>query len=159
MFVPKGSTFAAIAILFCAAGSLPAEEHVSSQRVYTTTGEDAGRNLVIRLERLRTVLQPVLERRDARQSPVCIAAFGSRDEYQPYAPMSRSIGFFLSGARRDFIGMEDRSAVSRTAARPRMSGLTSSGDKTAFDFRRGSTRDWRNYSPTWKTDGRSRAQA
>lgn len=96
--------------------------------IYTTADEDAGRSLILRLERLRAVLQPILgwrsesrdewrgDVRDERQKSICIIAFGSRDEFQPYAPINRSVGFFLPGARRDFMVLDGSSAEGRAAA-------------------------------------------
>jgi len=89
--------------------------------LYTTADEDAGRSVVYRLERLRTILQPILawrgeprgEPRDEREKAVCIIAFGSRDEFQAYAPIGRSIGYFLPGARRDFVVLDGSRAESR----------------------------------------------
>jgi len=92
--------------------------------LYTTAGEDAGHSLILRLERLRAVLQPIIgwrgesrsDIRDEREQPVCVIAFGSRDEFQPYAPIGRSVGFFLPGTRRDFMVLDGASAQSRAAA-------------------------------------------
>ena len=67
----------------------------------------------------RAALQPVLalrgKRRDERQRPICVLVFRSRDEFQLYAPMGRSIGFFLPGDRRDFIVLDGSFAESRAA--------------------------------------------
>jgi len=88
--------------------------------LYTTAEEGAGRILILRLERLRTLLQPVLrwpgDTGGERERPICIIAFGSHDEFQPYAPISRSIGFFLPGKRRDFVVLDGSHAESRAAA-------------------------------------------
>ena len=107
-------------VAWCAAAELP-HGHASWVRVatpdfelYTTADEDAGRSLIFRLERLRAVLQPILgwrgevrsEVRDQRERPICIIEFGTRDEFLPFAPMSRSIGYFLPGARRSSRTME-----------------------------------------------------
>jgi hypothetical protein len=99
------------------------EVRTANFELYTTADEDAGRSLILRLERLRAVLDPILgwrgvdrsDQRDERERPVCIIAFGSRDEFQQYAPISRSIGYFLPGSRRDFMVL-DASADSRAAA-------------------------------------------
>ena len=79
----------------------------------TTGGEDAGRGLLVRLERLRAVLQPVFPQRTGKA--VCIIEFGTRDEFLPYAPISRSIGYFLPGARRDFVVLDGTHAEGRSA--------------------------------------------
>jgi hypothetical protein len=84
--------------------------------LYTTAGEEAGRRLISRFERLRTILEPMFVRRANHERPLCILAFRSQDEFRPYAPMGRSTGFYLPGARRDFIALQDPSANSRTAA-------------------------------------------
>jgi hypothetical protein len=92
--------------------------------LYTTADEGAGRALILRLESLRAVLQPILgwkgeprsDHRDERERPICIIAFGSRDEFQPYAPIGRSIGFFLPGPRRDFVVLDGSRAENRAAA-------------------------------------------
>lgn len=96
--------------------------------LYTTGDEDTGRDLILRLEWLRTLLQPILgwrgenrgeargEPRDERLKPICIIAFGTSDEFQAYAPISRSIGFFLHGARRDFVVLDGTRTDSRAAA-------------------------------------------
>jgi hypothetical protein len=92
--------------------------------VYTTADEDAGRGIVLRLERLRAVLQPALgwrgeqrsDVRDGSQRPVCVIAFGSRGEFQPYAPISRSIGFFLPGRQHYFLVLDGASTESRAAS-------------------------------------------
>jgi len=135
--VPRG--LASVALVLCfpaawsAAGELPHGRAVRAPWVrvatadfelYTTADEDAGRGLVLRLERLRAVLAPILgwrgesriAARDERERPVCIIAFGSRDEFQPYAPIGRSVGFFLPGTRRDFMVLDGASAESRAAA-------------------------------------------
>lgn len=96
----------------------------SNFEMYTTGDEDAGRSLIVRLERLRAMLQPVLgwrgeprsEEPDERPKPICIIDFGSRDEFQPYAPISRSIGFYLPGTRRDFVVLDGTHAEGRAAA-------------------------------------------
>jgi len=118
----------AVAALVCcfATGSGAAERSSWTKfasphfELYTTTDEDAGRGIIYRLERLRAVLQPVLEwrgdARDEREKPVCIIAFGSRDEFQAYAPISRSVGFFLPGRRRDFVVLDGSRVESRAAA-------------------------------------------
>jgi len=112
--------FAVIAFLCCGAWCAAAEPWLrlttAHFELYTTAGEEVGRSLILSLERLRTSLQPVVEQRDERQKTVCIIAFGSRDEFQRYAPMSRSTGFFLPGAGRDFIVLDGPSGESRTAA-------------------------------------------
>jgi hypothetical protein len=79
----------------------------------TTGGEDAGRSLLARLERLRTALQPIFPQRTAKS--VCVIEFGTHAEFQPYAPMSRSIGYFLPGARRDFVVLDGTHAEGRSA--------------------------------------------
>jgi hypothetical protein len=85
--------------------------------LYTTAGEDAGRLLINRFENLRAVLDPILSSPARRQQrPVCVIAFQSRDEFQPYAPMGRSTGFYLPGSRCDFIVLDDPSTKTRTAA-------------------------------------------
>jgi hypothetical protein len=96
--------------------------------LYTTADEGAGRSLILQLERLRTLLQPVLSWRveplvETRveaiaegKRPICIIAFGSHDEFLPYAPISRSIGFFLPGKQRDFVVLDGSHAESRAAA-------------------------------------------
>jgi len=97
--------------------------------LYTTGDEDGGRSLILRLEKLRTVLQPIVgwrsegwrgergsDPRDQRPKPICIIAFGSRDEFEPYAPAGRSIGFFLPGTRRDFVVLDGAHAEGRAAA-------------------------------------------
>jgi len=121
-------------VAWCAAGELPhgrapwVRVATANFELYTTAGEDAGRGLILRLERLRAVMQPILgwrgesrdewrgDVRDERERPVCVIAFGSRDEFQPYAPIGRSVGFFLPGARRDFMVLGGASAESRAAA-------------------------------------------
>jgi hypothetical protein len=123
--------FAPAACLLCAAWCFAAESpnwpvdpakgfwlKVASANfeVYTTAGEDAGRNLVLRFERLRTVLRPALAWAGSREKPVCIIAFQSNDEFQPYTPVGRASGFFLSGARRDFVVLESPAPETRTAA-------------------------------------------
>ncbi len=113
----------------CAAPEMP-HGHTSWVRlatpgleVYTTADEDAGRRLILRLERLRAILQPILEWggesrsgcRDRRERPICIIEFGSRDEFLPFAPISRSIGYFLPGTRRDFVVLDGTHAEGRAA--------------------------------------------
>jgi hypothetical protein len=126
----QGPEFAVAVSLFCAAWPVAAQPaspdepaHTSWVRVatanfelYTTSGEAAGRGLIDRLERLRPVLQSVLPGKGAPQRPVCIIAFRSHDEFQPYAPISRATGFYLPGARRDFIVLDTPSPETRTAA-------------------------------------------
>ena len=106
---------------WCAAAELP-HGHGSWVKLatpefelYTTADEDAGRSLILRLERLRMVLKPVLGAVH-RDRPVCIIEFGSRDEFLPFAPMSRSIGYFLPGTRRDFVVLDGTYAQGRSAA-------------------------------------------
>jgi hypothetical protein len=84
--------------------------------LYTTANEEAGRNLVGRFERLRTVLRPVLAVAGAPEKPVCIIAFGSIAEFQPYTPVGHASGFFLAGTARDFIVLDGPSIETRTAA-------------------------------------------
>lgn len=84
--------------------------------VYTTAGEDAGRNLIRRFERLRTLLRPAVAWAGWRERPVCVIAFQSSDEFQPYTPVGRASGFFLSGARRDFVVLDSPTTETRTAA-------------------------------------------
>jgi hypothetical protein len=92
--------------------------------LYTTADEGTGRGLILQLESLRAVLQPILgwrgeprgDPRDQRARPICIIAFGSRDEFQPYSPVSRSTGFFLPGTRRDFVVLDGSRAESRAAS-------------------------------------------
>ena len=134
ILVPRCFALMALAFCFpvawCAAAELP-HGHASWVRVatpdfelYTTADEDAGRSLIFRLERLRAVLQPILgwrgevrsEVRDQRERPICIIEFGSRDEFLPFAPMSRSIGYFLPGARRDFVVLDGTHAEGRAAS-------------------------------------------
>jgi hypothetical protein len=122
-----------VVALFCclspawsAAGEIPRRHSswiklsTADFEAYTTGDEEAGRNLVVRLEQLRAILQPILgwrsAPRDQREKPICVIAFGSRDEFQPYAPISRSIGFFLPGARRDFVVLDGTRADSRAGA-------------------------------------------
>jgi hypothetical protein len=131
MFQKEGSTLAAIACLssaaWCAAAQPPhsaadAEKgawlkvSTANFELYTTAGEDAGRSLISRFEHLRTVVQPVIAGKVSRRKPVCIIAFRSHDEFQAYAPISRSTGFFLPGPRRDFIVLDGPSTETHTAA-------------------------------------------
>lgn len=138
LIVPRSLASVAVVLCFpvawCAAGELPhgrapwVRVATDDFELYTTAGEDAGRSLILRLERLRAMLQPILgwrgesrsevrsDIRDERQRPACIIAFGSRDEFQPYAPVGRSVGFFLPGTRRDFMVLDGASAGSRAAA-------------------------------------------
>ena len=136
--MPRSST--SVALVFClsaawlGAADLPrgraawVRVATANFEMYTTADEGAGRSLVLRLERLRAVLQPIVgwrgesraewrgDVRDDRQESICIIAFGSRDEFQPYAPIGRSIGFSLTGAHRDFMVLDGSSAESRAAA-------------------------------------------
>jgi hypothetical protein len=107
-------------VAWCAGAEMP-HGHTSWVRlatpgleVYTTADEDAGRSLILRLERLRSVLQPILGW-DQLEKPICIIEFGSREEFLPFAPMSRSIGYFLPGARRDFVVLDGTHAEGRAA--------------------------------------------
>ena len=103
----------------CSAGELPRGRAPWTRIVtpdfelLTTGGEDAGRGLLARLERLRAALQPIFG--DRTEKRMCIIEFGTRDEFQPYAPMSRSIGYFLPGARRDFVVLDGTHAEGRSA--------------------------------------------
>ena len=125
------SSLAIIAwVVFCAAGELPHNRVIWTRlsapgfELYTTGDEETARGLIIRLERLRALLQPIVgwrgalrsEPGDERERPVCIIAFGTRDEFQTYAPMGRSIGFFLPGGRRDFVVLDGTRAESHAAA-------------------------------------------
>ncbi len=108
----------------CAAGCFLADSEPGSWvrvasvhfELYTTANEEAGRNLVGRFERLRTVLRPVLAVAGAPEKPVCIIAFGSIAEFQPYTPVGHASGFFLAGTARDFIVLDGPSIRTRTAA-------------------------------------------
>lgn len=127
----SASAFAPAAWLICAAWCFAAESpdrpvdpakglwlKVASANfeVYSTAGEEAGRNLIRRFERLRTVLRPALAWTGSRERPVCIIAFQSNDEFQPYTPVGQASGFFLSGTRRDFVVLESPTTRTRTAA-------------------------------------------
>ena len=116
-------------VAWCAAAEMPhgrtswVRLATPGLEVYTTADEDSGRSLILHLERLRAILQPILEWggesrsevRDQRERPICIIEFGSRDEFLPFAPMSRSIGYFLPGARRDFVVLDGTHAEGRVA--------------------------------------------
>jgi hypothetical protein len=127
----SASAFAPATWLFCAAWCFAAESpdrpvdpakglwlKVASANfeVYTTAGEEAGRNLIRRFERLRTVLRPAMGWTGSRERPVCIIAFQSNDEFRPYTPVGQASGFFLPGARRDFVVLESPTTRTRTAA-------------------------------------------
>jgi hypothetical protein len=92
--------------------------------LYTTADENSGRSLIFRLEKLRAVLRPILDWRNEprntqryeRPRPICIIEFASRDEFLRFAPISRSIGFFLPGAHRDFVVLDGTYAEGRAAA-------------------------------------------
>jgi hypothetical protein len=114
--------------------------------VYTTADEDAGRSLILRLERLRSVLQPILGW-DQLEKPICIIEFGSREEFLPFAPMSRSIGYFLPGARRDFVVLDGTHAEGRAAGHEYVHFVWR---RTVYGCPHGSTKDWRNCIPIWK---------
>lgn len=131
--MPKHLAVAALVCCFPAAFGAAELPHVRTPwlkfatanfELYTTADEDTGRSLIYRLERLRAILQPILgwrgeprsEVRDEREKPLCVIAFGSRDEFQAHAPISRSTGFFLPGTRRDFVVLDGSRAGSRAAA-------------------------------------------
>ena len=116
----------------CFAGELPRAAApwtrivTSDFELLTTGGEDAGRVLLARLERLRAALQPVFPQRTGKA--VCIIEFATRDEFLPYAPISRSIGYFLPGARRDFVVLDGTHAEGRSAGHEYVhSALSQSG--------------------------------
>lgn len=124
--------FAFLTLVSCGLAAEAPRIHIDSTRggwvrvatanfeLYTTADEGAGRGLILQLERLRALLEPVLrwrvEATDEVERPICIIAFGSHDEFQPYAPISRSIGFFLPGKQRDFVVLDGTHAESRAAA-------------------------------------------
>ena len=118
MVVPRVLALLFVAV-WCSAGESPGTRAPWTRIVtpgfelLTTGGEDAGQSLLIRLERLKSVLRPIFGERS--EKAVCIIEFGTRDEFQPYAPMSRSIGYFLPGARRDFVVLDGTHAEGRSA--------------------------------------------
>jgi hypothetical protein len=127
--VPRSLAVVALALSVagaCAGTELPGwraswvRVSTANFELYTTADENAGRSLIVRLEKLRAALQPILDWRgelpDEHPKPICIIEFASREEFLPYAPMNRSIGFFLPGVHRDFVVLDGTHAEGRSAA-------------------------------------------
>jgi tetratricopeptide (TPR) repeat protein len=97
-------------LIFCALHSWGDEQWLRIKspnfEIYTTAGQRDGRDLIRRFEQVRGFYMKALSLSLSDSRPVCIIAFRSDKEYEPYSPKDFAAAFYLPGFRREFIVMK-----------------------------------------------------
>jgi tetratricopeptide (TPR) repeat protein len=77
----------------------------SNFELYTSAGENRGREAVLYFERVQGVFANILKGRDLTPLPVRVVLFRSKKEYEPYRPTESAAAYYLSSRDRDYIVM------------------------------------------------------
>jgi tetratricopeptide (TPR) repeat protein len=75
--------------------------------LYTSAGEKKGRAVILHFERVREFFLKASPVRNLSDVPVRLIEFGSDEEYRRYAVTSAAVAYYLPGAARDFIVMDE----------------------------------------------------
>ncbi len=103
----SGIVLTAFAALFCCGGAAAAEPwiRVSAPELdlYTTAAPKQAKELLARLEEVRSFFQKASPVRQISEMPLRIVDFRTAEEFQRYSPNRISTAFFTSGGHRDYI--------------------------------------------------------
>jgi tetratricopeptide (TPR) repeat protein len=73
--------------------------------LFTDAGERAGRDILNQFERVHSFFEQAYGNQKGNAKPVCLIAFRSVKEYQPYSPSAVAAAYFQPGNERDYIVM------------------------------------------------------
>jgi tetratricopeptide (TPR) repeat protein len=73
--------------------------------LFTDAGEHTGRDILRQFERVHSFFEQVFGNKRANAKPVCLIAFRSAEEYQPYKFNQVAAVYFQPGSERDYIVM------------------------------------------------------
>lgn len=83
--------------------------------LFTDAGERSGREILQQFERVHSFFELAYGNKKTNAKPVCLIAFRSAKEYQPYSPNEVAAAYFQPGSDRDYIvmtaGVTDSSRV------------------------------------------------
>jgi hypothetical protein len=109
-FIQLVGAFAWIAVSLAAAPPDPWIKITSANfELYTTAGENSGRNLVRHFEQVRSFFLQAFGGGLKNVKPARIIAFRDEKEYQPYRPNDFAAAYYQSGTAHDFIVMSHAS--------------------------------------------------
>jgi tetratricopeptide (TPR) repeat protein len=73
--------------------------------LFTDAGERTGREILQQFERVHSFFELAYSNKKANAKPVCLIAFRTAKEYQPYSPNEVAAAYFQPGSERDYIVM------------------------------------------------------
>src|SRR5580700_1443620 len=79
--------------------------HTANFDLFTDAGERTGRDILRQFERVHSFFEQAFGNKKANAKPVCLIAFRSAEEYQPYRFNQVAAAYFQPGSERDYIVM------------------------------------------------------